>query len=86
MSFQIERGLFKYDFIDYHAILCVRVDADASEIRKRYLKIARRLHPDSCAKAGDEEKRLASELLSKLVNPAYEHLHQDKNHAEHNAV
>ena len=86
MSFQIERGLFKYDFIDYHAILCVRVDADASEIRKRYLNIARRLHPDSCAKAGDEEKRLASELLSKLVNPAYEHLHQDKNHAEHNAV
>lgn len=86
MSFKIERGLFKYDFIDYHAILCVRVDADASEIRKRYLKIARRLHPDSCAKAGDEEKCLASELLSKLVNPAYEHLHHDKNHAEHNAV
>ncbi|WP_414623255.1 DnaJ domain-containing protein [Calothrix sp. CCY 0018] len=86
MSFKLERGLFKYDFIDYHAILCVRVDADASEIRKRYLQIARRLHPDSCAKADDEEKRLASELLSKLVNPAYEHLHQEKNHAEHNAV
>ncbi len=86
MSFPIERGLFKYDFIDYHAILCVRVDADASEIRKRYLQIARRLHPDSCAKASDEEKRLASELLSKLVNPAYEHLHHEKNHAEHNAV
>ncbi len=86
MSFKLERGLFKYDFIDYHAILCVRVDADASEIRKRYLKIARRLHPDSCAKASDEEKRLASELLSKLVNPAYEHLHHEKNHAEHNAV
>ncbi len=86
MSFQIERGLFKYDFIDYHAILCVRVDADANEIRKRYLKIARRLHPDSCAKAGDEEKRLASQLLSKLVNPAYENLHQDKSRAEHNAV
>ncbi|MGB3758175.1 MAG: tetratricopeptide repeat protein [Rivularia sp. (in: cyanobacteria)] len=86
MSFQIERGLFKYDFIDYHAILCVRVDADASEIRKRYLNIARRLHPDSCAKASDREKRLASELLSKLVNPAYEHLHHEKNHAEHNAV
>ena len=86
MSFQIERGLFKYDFIDYHAILCVRVDADANEIRKRYLKIARRLHPDSCAKAGDKEKQLASQLLSKLVNPAYENLHQDKNRAEHNAV
>lgn len=86
MSFQIERGLFKYDLIDYHAVLCVRVDADAQEIRKRYLKIARRLHPDSCAAASDEEKRLASQLLSKLVNPAYEQLYQDKNRGEHNAV
>ncbi|MEO1762888.1 MAG: J domain-containing protein [Cyanobacteria bacterium J06629_18] len=86
MSFQIERGLFKYDFIDYHAILCVRVDAEASEIRKRYLKIARRLHPDSCAAASGEEKKLASQLLSKLVNPAYENLYQDKNRAEHTAV
>lgn len=86
MSFQIERGLFKYDLIDYHAVLCVRVDADASEIRKRYLQIARRLHPDSCAAASDEEKLLASQLLSKLVNPAYEHLYQDKNRAEYTAV
>ncbi len=86
MSFQIERGLFKYDFIDYHAILCVRLDADAGDIRKRYLQIARRLHPDSCAAANDEDKRLANQLLSKLVNPAYEHLFQDKHRAEHNAV
>ncbi len=86
MSFQIERGLFKYDLIDYHAVLCVRVDANALEIRKRYLQIARRLHPDSCAAASDEEKLLANQLLSKLVNPAYEHLYQDKNRAEHTAV
>jgi curved DNA-binding protein CbpA len=86
MSFQIERGLFKYDLIDHHAILCVGVDADASSIRKRYLQIARRLHPDSSAVANDEEKQLANQLLSKLVNPAYEHLYQDKNRAEHTAV
>ena len=86
MSFQIERGLFKYDFIDYHAILCLRVDGDAKEVRKRYLQIARRLHPDSCAAASDEEKLLASQLLSKLVNPAYENLSQDKSRAEHTAV
>jgi len=86
MSFQIERGLFKYDFIDYHAILCLRVDGDAKEVRKRYLQIARRLHPDSCAAASDEEKLLASQLLSKLVNPAYENLSQDKHRAEHTAV
>ncbi|MEM9924044.1 MAG: DnaJ domain-containing protein [Cyanobacteria bacterium P01_D01_bin.50] len=86
MSFQIERGLFKYDLVDHHAVLCVRVDADAQEIRKRYLQIARRLHPDSCAAVSDKEKLFASKLLSKLVNPAYEQLYQDKNRAEHNVV
>ncbi|MEO1377275.1 MAG: DnaJ domain-containing protein [Cyanobacteria bacterium J06635_10] len=86
MSFKIERGLFKYDLVDHHAVLCVRVDADAQEIRKRYLQIARRLHPDSCVAASDKEKLFASKLLSKLVNPAYEQLHQDKNRAEHNVV
>ncbi|MEA5593786.1 J domain-containing protein [Rivularia sp. UHCC 0363] len=86
MSFQIERGLFKYDLVDHHAVLCVRLDADAPEIRKRYLQIARSLHPDSCAAVSDKEKHLASQLLSKLVNPAYEHLYQDRSRAEHHAV
>ncbi|KYC41896.1 molecular chaperone DnaJ [Scytonema hofmannii PCC 7110] len=83
MSFKIERGLFRYDFIDHHAILCVSVDADVKDIRKRYLKIARRLHPDSCEAQSSAEKHLAGELLSKLVNPSYEKLSQDKNRAEY---
>jgi curved DNA-binding protein CbpA len=86
MSLKIDRGLFKYDLIDYHAILCVPVDADVKDIRKRYLKIARRLHPDSIASASDTEKKLASELLSKLVNPAYEKLSADRNRAEYMIV
>lgn len=86
MSIKIERGLFKYDFIDHHAVLCVPVDADLKTIRKRYLKIARRLHPDSCATASDKEKKLASALLSKLVNPAYEKLSQEKAYAEYMVV
>jgi curved DNA-binding protein CbpA len=83
MSFKIERGLFKYDFIDHHAILCVPVDAQSKDIRKRYLKIARHLHPDSCGAASEAEKHLAGELLSKLVNPAYEKISQEKNRAEY---
>ncbi|HEY9749380.1 MAG TPA: DnaJ domain-containing protein [Allocoleopsis sp.] len=79
MSFQIERGLFKFDFTDHHAVLGVPVDADVKEVRKRYLKIARRLHPDSCKAASDTEKKLANQLLSKLVNPAYEQLSQSNN-------
>jgi curved DNA-binding protein CbpA len=86
MSIKIERGLFKFDSIDYHAVLCVPVDADIKEIRKRYLKIARRLHPDSCAEATTQEKLLASELLSKLVNPAYEKLSQERNRTEYMVV
>lgn len=74
MSFQIERGLFKFDFIDHHAILGIPVDADTKEVRKQYLKIARRLHPDSCKSDNAAEKKQANELLTKLVNPAYEQL------------
>ena len=76
MSFKIERGLFKYDFIDYHAILGVPINTDIKEI-------ARRLHPDSSAVSSKTEKQLASDLLSKLVNPAYEKLSQEKNYTEY---
>ncbi|MCC5628303.1 J domain-containing protein [Nostoc sphaeroides] len=83
MSFKIDRGLFKYDFIDHHAVLCVPVDADVKEIRKRYLKIARRLHPDSSLTETDEQKQLGNEFLSKLVNPAYEKLCSDRTRTEY---
>lgn len=82
----IEQGLFKFELTDHHAILGVSLDADAKEIRKRYLKIARRLHPDSLATATDSEKQQASELLSKMVNPAYEKLTQEKGMAEYKVV
>ncbi|MEH2057117.1 MAG: tetratricopeptide repeat protein [Nostoc sp.] len=83
MSFKIDRGLFKYDFIDHHAVLCVPVDADVKEIRKRYLQIARRLHPDSSFTESDAQKQLGNEFLSKLVNPAYEKLVGDRTRTEY---
>ena len=86
MSLKIDGGLFKYDFVDHHAILCVPVDADAKEVRKRYLKIARRLHPDSSAVSKTADKDIANELLSKLVNPAYEKLSTERHRAEYNIV
>lgn len=86
MSLRIDRGLFKYDFIDNHAILCVPVDADLKEIRKRYLKIARHLHPDSSTIHTESEKKLAIELLSKLVNPAYETLSTERTRSEYMIV
>ncbi|MEH2169209.1 MAG: DnaJ domain-containing protein [Nostoc sp.] len=83
MSFKIDRGLFKYDFIDHHAVLCVPVDADVKEIRKRYLQVARRLHPDSSFTETAAKKHLGNELLSKLVNPAYEKLSGDRTRTEY---
>jgi curved DNA-binding protein CbpA len=83
MSPKIEQGLFTLDFTDYHAILGIPVDAEIKDIRKRYLAIARRLHPDSCASEAESDRQQASELLSKLVNPAYEKLSQERNYTEY---
>jgi len=79
MDLQIARGLAQFNYIDYYAILGVTINAPGGEIRKRYLKIARSLHPDSCTAAN---KQLGSQLLSKLVNPAYEKLMPDRERSE----
>lgn len=86
MSFQIDRGLFQLDFADHHAVLGVPIDADTQTIRKRYLKVARRLHPDSFASESEEDKQWASQFLSKLVNPAWEQLSQEKERVEYDLL
>lgn len=83
MSFKIDGGLFLFEFTDCHAILGVPVDADFKEIRKRYLIIARRLHPDTCAAKNPSDKQSANHMLSKLVNPAYKKLSQDYSRVEY---
>jgi curved DNA-binding protein CbpA len=83
MSFQIERGLFKFDFIDQHAILGVPVDANPDQIRQRYKQIARRLHPDSTQATSPAEKELAVQLFSKLVSSAYTQLSKERPRAEY---
>lgn len=83
MFFKIQIGLFRYDFIDHHAVLGVAVDAEIKEVRKRYLQVARILHPDSCGIKNAEEKKLASDLLAKLVNPAYEKLSVERYRPEY---
>jgi curved DNA-binding protein CbpA len=80
---RLDAGLFKLDFEDHHAVLGIPVTADARAVRKRYLTIARKLHPDSLAGISEEDAQQANELLSKWVNPAYEALNQDKLFTEH---
>jgi curved DNA-binding protein CbpA len=86
MTWKIEQGLFSTDFTDHHAILGVPVDAEIKDIRKRYLGIARRLHPDSRTSDDATDRQRAAEYLSKLVNPAYEKLSQEKNYSEYCVV
>lgn len=78
-----DQGLFQLDFDDHHAVLGVPVTADAKAVRKRYLAIARMLHPDSLSGATATNAQRASDVLSKLVNPAYEALSQEKSSTEH---
>ncbi len=84
MSFQIKRGLAEFGYPDHYAVLGLEVSASASEIRKRYVKLARILHPDSCDASIDKEQ--ASQLLSRLVNPAYQFLSQDKERTDYDML
>jgi curved DNA-binding protein CbpA len=83
-SLQINQGLSEFGYTDHYAILGLPVDAPSGDVRKRYLKIARSLHPDSCPPGTDKE--LASQVLSKLVNPSYQALSQEKERSEYSLL
>ncbi len=71
MSFQLDRGLFQFDFTDQHAILGVGVNAEEMDIRERYKTVARLLHPDSAEWKTAADRQLAVQLFSRLVTHAY---------------
>jgi curved DNA-binding protein CbpA len=71
MSFQLDRGLFQFEFTDRHAILGVSVNAAPQNIRERYQTIARSLHPDSGMWKTDADRQLAVQIFSRLVTHAY---------------
>ncbi|PSB41237.1 molecular chaperone DnaJ, partial [filamentous cyanobacterium Phorm 6] len=86
MSFEMTKGLFKYDFTDQHAILGVPLDAEFNDIRKRYMKIARRLHSDTCSFEDQADKDWANQFLSKVVNPAYNKFSKESDRKEYNLL
>ena len=69
-------------FTDPYAILGVSVAADERRISKRYRQIAKQLHPDQQLNADSEVRQFANQILTQLVNPAYQRLKQDKGRAE----
>ncbi len=80
------KGLFKYEFTDQHAILGVPLDAEFNDIRKRYMKIARRLHSDTCSFEDQADKDWANQFLSKVVNPAYNKFSKESDRKEYNLL
>jgi Flp pilus assembly protein TadD len=74
MNFKPNKGLFRFDFNDQHAIIGVAVDSDATIIRNRYKEIARLLHPDSSRWTTSAERDLAIKLFSNLITHAYGNL------------
>ena len=83
MSFEMTKGLFKFDFTDQHAILGVPLDAEFNDIRKRYMKIVRRLHSDTCPFEDQADKDWANQFLSKVVNPAYNKFSKETDRKEY---
>ena len=80
------KGLFKYGFTDQHAILGIPLDAEFNDIRKRYMKIARRLHSDTCSFESQADKDWANQFLSKVVNPAYNKFSKESDRKEYNLL
>ncbi len=67
---------------DSYAVLGISVAADERRVLKRYRSVAKLLHPDSLAQADPATMALASQLLARLVNPAYQRLKQEKERSE----
>jgi curved DNA-binding protein CbpA len=83
--FRIDQGICQFDFNDYYAALGVPITADTATLRKRYLSIAKVLHPDIYGRE-PLEKHLATQYLAKLVNPAYHVLNQGLERTAYTAV
>ncbi len=68
--------------VDPYAVLGLPVTADERRITKQYRQAAKRLHPDSLVGLETDEVEFSGQWFSRLVNPAYQRLKQDKGRAE----
>lgn len=68
-------------FSDPYAVLGLSLSSDDTRVLKRYRAVAKMLHPDSSAPSLSD-REFAVQLLTRLVNPAYQKLKQGKSRAE----
>jgi curved DNA-binding protein CbpA len=84
-NFKINKGLASYGISDHYAILGLPMTTDAAQIRKKFLKLAKILHPDVFGRT-PEEKETATKYFSKMVSPAYQLLNSDRERGEYLAT
>ncbi|MGD1867611.1 MAG: tetratricopeptide repeat protein [Phormidesmis sp.] len=72
--------------VDPFALLGISVSADEKRIAKRYRQIAKQLHPDALACEDDTcvglTPELATQIIARIVNPAYQKLKHEKSRQE----
>jgi curved DNA-binding protein CbpA len=69
-------------FSDPYAVLGLAVTADDRRVLKRYRAVAKVLHPDGLRSVDPPIRELATQLLARVVNPAYQRLKQEKERTE----
>ncbi|MEM9904470.1 MAG: tetratricopeptide repeat protein [Cyanobacteria bacterium P01_D01_bin.44] len=67
---------------DPYAAVGISVTAEDRRILKRYRQVAKLLHPDSLAGQDETTKAFANQVLSRVINPAYQRLKQEKTRSE----
>jgi curved DNA-binding protein CbpA len=84
-NFKIDKGLINYGISDHYAVLGLPLTTDAGQIRKKFLRLAKILHPDVFGRTA-EEKEIATKYFSKMVSPAYQLLNSDRERGEYLAT
>lgn len=70
---------------DYYKILGINKEASAKEIRKAYLNLAKKYHPDKQGALSEEEKKSVHEKMSE-INEAYEILSDEDKRKEYDST
>ncbi|CAL9735917.1 dnaJ-like chaperone Jem1p [Monosporozyma servazzii] len=70
---------------DYYKILGVGKDADTKAIRKAYLNLTKKYHPDKQGALTEDEKKSVHEKMSE-INEAYETLSDDDRKGQYDSV
>lgn len=70
---------------DYYKILGVGKDADAKAIRKAYLNLTKKYHPDKQGSLTEDEKKSVHEKMSE-INEAYETLSDDDRKGQYDSI